>query len=80
MPPNPSEISNRISELRKRRGETQEVLAKALGVSRQTVISIEGGRYNPTLPLIIAIIAHFETTFEEIFHVDHDASANGQRA
>lgn len=77
-----STYRNRISELRKERDETQEDLAAALKVSRQTVISIEGGKYNPSLPLIHLIIAHFDRPFQEIFYVIHDtaASTNGQHA
>ncbi|GGM20953.1 hypothetical protein GCM10012279_44170 [Micromonospora yangpuensis] len=41
-----------------------------LNVSRQTVNSIETGRYDPSLPLAIAIARHFQRTVEEIFHVD----------
>lgn len=45
-------------------------LGEALGVSRQTVNSIETGRYDPSLPLAIAIARHFHQSVEEIFHVD----------
>lgn len=51
---------------------SQAALAEALGVSRQTVIAIEVGRYDPSLPLAIALARHFATTVEEIFHVDED--------
>ena len=44
-------------------------LGAALGVSRQSVNSIEKGKYDPSLPLAIAIARYFETTVEEIFHV-----------
>jgi putative transcriptional regulator len=46
------------------------MLAEALGVSRQTVNSIENGRYLPSLPLALAIARYFEVTVEEMFHVD----------
>ena len=52
------------------RGISQGALAASLGVSRQTVNSIENGRYLPSLPLAIAIARYFETTVEEIFDVD----------
>ena len=52
------------------RGISQGALAASRGVSRQTVISIENGRYLPSLPLAIAIARYFETTVEEIFDVD----------
>jgi putative transcriptional regulator len=48
---------------------SQAALGECLGVSRQTVIAIETGRYDPSLPLAIAIARHFGTTVEEIFHV-----------
>ena len=41
-----------------------------MGVSRQTINSIETGRYVPSLPLAMALARHFESTVEEIFHVD----------
>ena len=77
MPPKPPTIHNRIVELRKEREETQEDLANALGVSRQTVISIEGLKYNPSLPLAFQIAAHFGTPIEEIFYEDHSVNGTG---
>ena len=50
--------------------EANAALGEALGVSRQTVNSIETGKYDPSLPLAFAIAALFETSIEEIFHVD----------
>ncbi len=52
---------------RKELGETQEELAYILGVSRQTIISIEKGKYNPSIILAFKIAAHFKRTIEEIF-------------
>ncbi|MEV0269722.1 helix-turn-helix transcriptional regulator [Hamadaea sp. NPDC050747] len=60
---------NDVRELRTRRGLSQADLAAAMGVSRQTVNSIETGRYTPSLPLAIALARFFETTVEEMFHV-----------
>lgn len=51
-------------------GLSQADLAKALGVSRQTVNSIEAGRYLPSLPLAFALARFFGTSIEEIFHED----------
>jgi len=51
---------------------SQGALAAALGVSRQTINSIENGRYDPSLPLAFAIAKYFGTTIEEIFHVNQD--------
>lgn len=59
-----------VRELRQAAGLSQAALGELLGVSRQTVIAIETGRYDPSLPLAFAIARHFGTTVEEIFHVD----------
>lgn len=63
-------MRNDVRELRTSAGLSQRELAEVLAVSRQTVNSIETGRYDPSLPLAIAIARHFRTTVEEIFHVD----------
>ncbi len=63
-------MKNDVRELRLAAGLSQRELAEALEVSRQTVNSIETGRYDPSLPLAIAIARHFACTVEEIFHVD----------
>ncbi|MEI2715151.1 MAG: helix-turn-helix transcriptional regulator [Nocardioides sp.] len=63
-------MNNDVRALRDQRGLSQAALGAALGVSRQTINSIETGKYDPSLPLAIAIARHFETTVEEIFHVD----------
>ena len=63
-------MRNCVRELRLTAGLSQRELAQALDVSRQTVNSIETGRYDPSLPLAIAIARHFHRTVEEIFHVD----------
>lgn len=63
-------MRNEIRNLRVAAALSQRELADALSVSRQTVNSIETGRYDPSLPLAIAIARHFHRTVEEIFHVD----------
>ncbi|WP_243730999.1 helix-turn-helix transcriptional regulator [Modestobacter roseus] len=63
-------MRNDVRELRLAAGLSQRELAEALDVSRQTVNSIETGRYDPSLPLAIAIARHFHRTVEETFHVD----------
>jgi putative transcriptional regulator len=63
-------MQNDVRELRRAAGLSQRELAQVLSVSRQTVNSIETGRYDPSLPLAIAIARHFRCTVEEIFHVD----------
>ena len=63
-------MRNDVRDLRVSAGLSQRELAEALDVSRQTVNSIETGRYDPSLPLAIAIARHFHRSVEEIFHVD----------
>jgi len=63
-------MRNDVRALREAAGLSQGALGTALGVSRQTINSIETGKYDPSLPLAIAIARHFATTVEEIFHVD----------
>lgn len=63
-------MRNDVRELRESAGLSQGALGEALGVSRQTVNSIETGKYDPSLPLAIAIARFFNSTVEEIFHVD----------
>ena len=60
-------MKNRIEEIRKERGIRQEEFAKALGVSRQTISSLENGRYNPSILLAYKIARYFEMTIEEVF-------------
>ena len=62
-------MDNDVRSLREARGLTQAQLGAALGVSRQSVNSIEKGKCDPSLPLAIAIARYFETAVEEIFHV-----------
>ncbi|NJE76258.1 helix-turn-helix transcriptional regulator [Thermococcus sp. ES12] len=60
-------MKNRLRELREELGITQEELARALGVTRQTIIAIEKGKYDPSLKLAFKIARFFNTTIEEIF-------------
>lgn len=60
-------MNNTIASLRKGRRITQEELAEAVGVTRQTIISLENGRYNASLLLAHKIAVYFETTIEKIF-------------
>ena len=60
-------MKNRIEEIRKERGIRQEEFAKLMGVSRQTISSLETGRYNPSIFLAYKIAKFFELTIEEIF-------------
>ena len=65
-------MKNRIEEIRKGRGIRQEEFAKALGVSRQTISSLETGRYNPSIFLAHKIAAYFGMTIEEVFLFDEE--------
>lgn len=60
-------VKNKLEEIRKERGITQEELAKILEVSRQTVGSLENGRYNPSIILAFKIARYFEMAIEDIF-------------
>ena len=69
-------MKNRVEQLRKEKGLNQDEFAKLLRVSRQTISSIERGKYNPSLDLAFAIADFFGKTIEEIFEyerrVDHE--------
>lgn len=67
-------MTNRIAQLRKNRGLSQAQLAEALEITRQTVISLEGGRYNASLPLAHRIAVYFGLTIEEIFLFEEESS------
>lgn len=60
-------MKNRLEELRSQRGIRQEELAAALQVSRQTISSLENGRYNPSIQLAFKIARYFSLSVEEIF-------------
>lgn len=60
-------MKNRIEEIRKAAGIRQEDFAKSLGVSRQTISSLETGRYNPSIQLAYKIARYFNLSIEDIF-------------
>ena len=60
-------MKNRIEDLRKEKGIRQDEFAKHLGVSRQTISSLENGRYNPSILLAYKIAKYFGMTIEDIF-------------
>lgn len=64
------ELENRIKELRKRNKITQDDLAKAANVTRQTIISLENGKYNASLQLAYKLAKYFGVTIEELFLFD----------
>jgi len=66
-------MKNRIEELRKARGIRQEEFAKLLGVSRQTISSLENGRYNPSIFLAHNIAKIFGMSIEEVFLFEDEA-------
>lgn len=68
-------MKNDVRQRRISRELTQQQLADALNVSRQTINAIETDRYTPSLPLAIAMARYFGTSVEELFH---DESANPQ--
>lgn len=65
-------VKNRIEEIRNQKGIRQEELGKMLGVSRQTISSLENGRYNPSILLAHKIARLFDMTIEEVFIFEED--------
>ena len=65
-------MRNRVQDHRRQSGLTQAQLAAELGVSRQTVISIENGRYLPSLPLAFRIARLFEISVEQLFELTEE--------
>ena len=60
-------MDNKLEILRAQKGWTQQELAERVGVSRQTIISLERGRYNPSIQLAFRLARQFEVTIEDIF-------------
>ncbi len=65
-------MKNHLEELRSRRGIRQDELAAALRVSRQTISSLENGRYNPSIQLAFKLARYFGLTVEDIFTYEED--------
>lgn len=65
-------MKNRLEELRKKAGITQEELADRLEVSRQTIGSLECGRYNPSIQLAFRLARFFKVSIEELFLYEED--------
>ena len=72
-------MKNRVEEIRKEKGIRQEDFAKCMGVSRQTISSLETGRYNPSIFLAYKIAHYFEMTIEEVFLFEEEAIDGRQR-
>ncbi len=69
-------MKNKIAELRRTLGLTQQDMADRLSVSRQTVISLENGRYNPSIMLAFRIARLFEKQIEEVFLFEESEEEN----
>ena len=65
-------MKNRIEFIRKELGIRQDELAKSMGVSRQTISSLENGRYNPSIMLAYKIARYFGMTIEEVFFFEEE--------
>lgn len=65
-------IKNEVNTLRLERGVTQEELAVALGVTRQTIIAIEKGNYSPSIHLVLNIARYFKQPVEKIFTISYE--------
>ena len=66
-------MKNQLAELRTAKGWTQQQLADLVGVSRQTVISLEQGRYNPSIILAFRLARTFETEIEKLFLYEEES-------
>ena len=64
-------ISNEVNTLRLQKGSTQEDLAEAVGVTRQTVIAMEKGNYTPSVHLALKIAQYFKVPVEKIFKISY---------
>ena len=67
-------MKNRLEEIRKQRGIKQGTLADAMGVSRQTISSLENGRYNPSVILAIKLARYFAIKVEDIFIYEEESN------
>ena len=68
-------MKNRIEEIRKEKGIRQDEFAKSMGVSRQTISSLENGRYNPSIMLAYKIAKYFGMTIEDVFVFEEEEEA-----
>jgi len=72
-------MKNKIKVFRAMHDLTQEDLAQAIGVTRQTILAIEKGKYVPSLDLAFRIARHFKVNVEEIFHYEEEGGAASSR-
>ena len=73
-------MKNRLEEIRKSRGIKQEELANALEVSRQTIGSLENGRYNPSILLAFKIARYFGMSIEDIFIYEEEEKCKQEQS
>ena len=66
-------MKNTIEQRRKERGMTQQTLAAAVGVSRQTIISLENGKYSPSIELAFRLAKLFDASIEELFIYEEES-------
>ena len=69
-------MKNRIEEIRKQKGIRQEEFAKSMGVSRQTISSLETGRYNPSIFLAYKVARYFGMMIEDVFLFEEGKEGN----
>ena len=69
-------MENKVEQFRKQKNENQQDLADIVGVSRQTIISIEKGKYNPSILLAFKIAKHYHKSIEEIFIYKEEKNGN----
>lgn len=69
-------MNNRLREMREKKGMTQEELASHAGVSRQTIISLEKGRYNPSITLAYSLSKLFSMSIEDLFLLNERSDEN----
>lgn len=65
-------VTNTVAKARQKRGMTQEELANAVSVSRQTISALEKGNYTPSVLLALKIAAHFTLSVEDLFSIPHE--------
>ena len=65
-------VANTVQKVRQEKGVTQEELAEKIGVSRQTIIAIEKGRYTPSVLLALKLATYFDTSIEKLFSISYE--------
>jgi putative transcriptional regulator len=68
-------LVNRLRELREQRGITQQALAQAVGVTRQTIIAVEKGKFGPSVVLALQLARRLDVTVEQLFWLDDEPAA-----